>query len=201
MRWLAAVVVPVLIAGLALGGFLYARLFLPTSLRAREADRAVLVTIADLESSLARFTPRTDAELLKKTQFPDGHVELKYEYLHPDNDRPLYVFCVVEIHPTRKSAREAYAAHALATIDTIEGPADYVDLAEFLGADSDEVALALFDGRHADEVRADHDAGRALGVVGTPTFVVDGLLIDATGTRDGALVALVAQVERARAAR
>ena len=28
---------------------------------------------------------------------------------NPDNDRPLYVFCVVEIHPTRKSAREAYA--------------------------------------------------------------------------------------------
>jgi predicted DsbA family dithiol-disulfide isomerase len=96
---------------------------------------------------------------------------------------------------------EAYAAHALSTIDTIEGPADYVDLAEFLGVDSDEVAVALFDGRHADEVRADHDAGRALGVVGTPTFVVDGLLIDASHTLDGALDALVTQVERARTGR
>jgi predicted DsbA family dithiol-disulfide isomerase len=93
---------------------------------------------------------------------------------------------------------EAYAAHALATIDTIEGPADYVDLAEFLGADSDEVAIALFDGRYAAEVRADHDAGRALGVVGTPSFVVDGLLVDASSSRQGALDALVARVERAR---
>lgn len=93
---------------------------------------------------------------------------------------------------------EAYAAHALATLDTIEGPADYVDLAEFLGADSDEVAAALFDGRHARAVREDHDAGRALGVVGTPTFVVDGLLVDASGSLDGALDALVARIERAR---
>jgi predicted DsbA family dithiol-disulfide isomerase len=95
---------------------------------------------------------------------------------------------------------EAYAAHALATIDTIEGPADYVDLAEFLGADSDEVAAALFDGRHASEVRDDHDAGRALGVAGTPTFVVDGLMIDASGTLDGTLEALAARIDRARSA-
>ena len=80
-----------------------------------------------------------------------------------------------------------------------EGPADYVDLAEFLGADSDEVATALFDGRHAAEVRADHDAGRALGVVGTPAFVVDGLLVDASRTLVGALDALLARVDRARA--
>lgn len=111
LRWLAAVLVPVVIAALALGWFLYARLCLPTSLRVRETDRAVLLTIADLESSLAAFTPRTDAELVKKTRYPRGPIELKYEYLHPDDARPLYVLCSVEIHPTRQSAREAYAAH------------------------------------------------------------------------------------------
>src|SRR5205085_33541 len=112
LRWLAAVLVPVVIALLALGWFLYVRLFMPTSLRVREADRAVLITIADFESSLARFTLRTDAELFKKTKYPRGPIELKYEYLHPDDARPLYVLCVVEIHPSRQSARESYAAHA-----------------------------------------------------------------------------------------
>lgn len=87
-----------------------------------------------------------------------------------------------------------YAAHALAAIDTIEGPADYVDLAEHLGLDEEQVAIALFDGRHAATVTADHDEGRLLGVTGTPTFVVDGLLVDAGASLDGALEALVSRI-------
>ena len=91
-----------------------------------------------------------------------------------------------------------YAVRALHAIDEIEGPADYVDLAEHLGLDEEEVAAALFDGRHASAVRADHDAGRALGVTGTPTFVVDGLLVDAGSTLEGAREALTARIAAAR---
>jgi predicted DsbA family dithiol-disulfide isomerase len=94
---------------------------------------------------------------------------------------------------------EAYAAQALATIDAIDGPADYIELADHLGLDSDEVAESLFDGRHARTVRADHDSGRALGVVGTPTWVVDGWLIDGSATLDGALAALESRLVRALA--
>jgi predicted DsbA family dithiol-disulfide isomerase len=92
---------------------------------------------------------------------------------------------------------EAYTAHALATIADIEGPSDYVDLAAHLGLDEDAVALALFDATFADHVRDDHDAGRALGVVGTPTFVVDGLLVDASDSLDGAAKAVAARIARA----
>jgi len=92
---------------------------------------------------------------------------------------------------------EAFTALALATIAEIEGPADYVDLAEHLGLDEEAVAEALFDGTYAAQVRADHDAGRELGVRGTPTFVVDGLLVDASTTRDGARDALTTRIERA----
>lgn len=91
---------------------------------------------------------------------------------------------------------EAFAALALATIDDIDGPADYVDLAEHLGIDEEAVAEALFDGTYASRVRADHDAGRALGVTGTPTFVVDGLLIDASATLEGAREALATRIAR-----
>ena len=91
---------------------------------------------------------------------------------------------------------EAFAAMALSTADAIDGPADYVELAEHLGLDADSVADALFDGRHAGAVRRDHDEGRELGVTGTPTFVVDGLLVDASSTLDGALDALMARVSR-----
>lgn len=92
---------------------------------------------------------------------------------------------------------EAFAALALANVAEIEGPADYVDLAEHLGLDEEAVAEALFDGTYADAVRDDHDAGRELGVRGTPTFVVDGLMVHAGATREGALESLVARIERA----
>jgi predicted DsbA family dithiol-disulfide isomerase len=93
----------------------------------------------------------------------------------------------------------AYAALALANIAEIEGPADYVDLAEHLGLDEGAVADALFDGTFASNVRDDHDAGRSLGVRGTPTFVVDGLLVDGSETLDGARDALVTRIQRALA--
>lgn len=91
----------------------------------------------------------------------------------------------------------AYAVHALHGLDQIEGPADYVDLAEHLGLDADEMAAALFDGRHARAVRDDHDAGRALGVTAVPTFVVDGLLVDADPTREGLVAVLAARIAAA----
>lgn len=95
---------------------------------------------------------------------------------------------------------EEYAVHALAGLDAIEGPADYVELAEHLGLDADAVAEALFDARHAARVRADHDEGRELGVRGTPTFVVDGVLVDASSGVGGLLEELTRLVSAAGAA-
>jgi predicted DsbA family dithiol-disulfide isomerase len=92
---------------------------------------------------------------------------------------------------------EEYAVHALAGLDAVEGPADYVELAEHLGLDADAVAEALFDGRHAARVRQDHDEGRALGVRGTPTFVVDGTLLDASSGVAGVLDELTRLVSAA----
>lgn len=94
---------------------------------------------------------------------------------------------------------DEFAAHAIAQMEALEGPGDYVELAEHLGLDADEVALALFDGRHAAAVKADHDAGRALGVTGTPAFVVDGLLVDAGDTLVGARDAVLTRIRRALA--
>ena len=94
---------------------------------------------------------------------------------------------------------DEFAAHALNACDQIEGPADYVELAEHLGLDEDAIAEALFDGRHSEAVAVDHEEGRALGVVSTPTFVVDGLLVDAGTTLDGAFDVLSERIARALA--
>jgi predicted DsbA family dithiol-disulfide isomerase len=102
-----------------------------------------------------------------------------------------------QVEAERQGQGWAYAVRALHAIDEIEGPADYVDLAEHLGLDADEVAAALFDGRHARAVRDDHDAGRELGVVAVPTFVVDGLMVDADPTREGLVAVLAARITAA----
>ncbi|MFC6238307.1 DsbA family protein [Longivirga aurantiaca] len=104
-----------------------------------------------------------------------------------------------QVEAAAQGRGEEFAAHAIAQMETLEGPGDYVELAEHLGLDSDEVALALFDGRHAAAVKAEHDEGRALGVTGTPTFVVDGLLVDAGDTLVGAKDAVLTRVRRALA--
>lgn len=94
---------------------------------------------------------------------------------------------------------EEYAAAALRLLDDVEGPADYVELAEDLGLDSDAVAEALFDGRHSSTVHEDAEAGRSLGMRGAPVFVVDGLLVDANAGVEGVEPLLAARIERALA--
>jgi len=104
---------------------------------------------------------------------------------------------VSQLAAAQQGRGEDYTAHALGAIDEIEGPADYVDLAEHLGLDPDAVAEALFDGALATAVRDDYEEGRALGVLSTPTYVVDGLLVDASGTLEGAHGALADRIEAA----
>lgn len=103
--------------------------------------------------------------------------------------------CAVEA--AEQGRGEEYAAAALLLLDDVEGPADYVELADDLGLDADAVAEALFDGRHADTVHHDAEAARALGAAGAPVFVVDGLLVDASDGIDGALDLLARRIEQA----
>jgi predicted DsbA family dithiol-disulfide isomerase len=106
---------------------------------------------------------------------------------------------VCQVAAAEQGRGEDYTAHALGAIDEIDGPADYVDLAEHLGLDADAVAEAMLDGTLAATVRDDYEQGRALGVLSTPTYVVDGLLVDASRTLDGAQDALTERIAAALA--
>ncbi|MEY9873393.1 protein-disulfide isomerase [Streptacidiphilus sp. MAP12-33] len=58
-------------------------------------------------------------------------------------------------------------------------------LATELGLDGEELDTALIDGRHSFTVEADHAEGKAIGVKGTPTYVVAGKLLDGSKSQDG----------------
>ncbi len=60
-----------------------------------------------------------------------------------------------------------------------------LDVARELGLDADEFDTALIDGRHTLIVDADQAEGKAIGVTGTPTYVIGGERLDGGQSQDG----------------
>ncbi|WP_405954447.1 DsbA family protein [Streptomyces phaeochromogenes] len=60
-----------------------------------------------------------------------------------------------------------------------------VEVAGELGLDAEEFDTALIDGRHILIVDADQAEGKAIGVTGTPTYVIDGERLDGGKSQEG----------------
>jgi protein-disulfide isomerase len=81
----------------------------------------------------------------------------------------------------------AYTEAVLARVGELgaRGEKLLVEIAAEVGLDADEVDTALVDGRHLLVVDADQAEGKAIGVTGTPTYVIDGERLDGGGSQDG----------------
>jgi protein-disulfide isomerase len=60
-----------------------------------------------------------------------------------------------------------------------------IEVARELGMDAEEFDTALIDGRHILIVDADQAEGKAIGVTGTPTYVIGGELLDGGKSQAG----------------
>lgn len=60
-----------------------------------------------------------------------------------------------------------------------------IEVARELGLDAEEFDTALIDGRHILIVDADQAEGKAIGVTGTPTYVIGGERLDGGRSQDG----------------
>ncbi|MFF3732209.1 DsbA family protein [Streptomyces sp. NPDC002476] len=60
-----------------------------------------------------------------------------------------------------------------------------IEVARELGLDAEEMDTALIDGRHMLIVDADQAEGKAIGVTGTPTYVIGGKRLDGGKSQDG----------------
>jgi protein-disulfide isomerase len=80
-----------------------------------------------------------------------------------------------------------YTAALLARTGALgeRGTALLVELAGELGLDAEEMDTALIDGRHLLLVDADQAEGAALGVTGTPSYVIGGRRLDGGRSQDG----------------
>ncbi|MEU5958015.1 DsbA family protein [Streptomyces sp. NPDC047525] len=70
---------------------------------------------------------------------------------------------------------------------TRKGEPFLVEVARELGLDAEEFDTALVDGRHMLIVDADQAEGKAIGVTGTPTYVIGGERLDGGKSQDGLL--------------
>ncbi|MFI1017071.1 DsbA family protein [Streptomyces sp. NPDC020965] len=82
--------------------------------------------------------------------------------------------------------REFYEA-VLDGVDELRrrGEPFLLDTARELGLDADEFDTALIDGRHLLIVDADQAEGKAIGVTGTPTYVIGDERLDGGKSQDG----------------
>ncbi|MFD8600049.1 DsbA family protein [Kitasatospora sp. NPDC059646] len=104
-------------------------------------------------------------------------------------------------YPAAEAAAEAFeqgrgwefTEAVLARLEDVErgGAQALVEIAGSVGLDADEVDTALIDGRHMLLVDSDVAEGRAIGVKGTPTYVVAGKRLDGGQSRDGLFERLV----------
>ncbi|OKJ01114.1 DsbA family protein [Kitasatospora sp. CB01950] len=104
-------------------------------------------------------------------------------------------------YPAAEAASEAFeqgrgwefVEALLARLEDVErdGAKALVEIAGAAGLDADEVDTALIDGRHMLLVDSDVAEGRAIGVTGTPTYVVAGKRLDGGQSQDGLLERIV----------
>ncbi|MFH8790123.1 DsbA family protein [Streptomyces roseoverticillatus] len=80
-----------------------------------------------------------------------------------------------------------YAEAVLARAEELgaRGEQLLTEVAGELGLDAEELDTALVDGRHMLIVDADQAEGKAIGVTGTPTYVIGGELLDGSRNQDG----------------
>ncbi|MFJ5231564.1 DsbA family protein [Kitasatospora sp. NPDC088391] len=98
-------------------------------------------------------------------------------------------------YPAAEAAAEAFeqgrgwefAEAVLERLEEVErgGAPVLVEIAASVGVDAEEVDTALIDGRHMLWVDADVAEGRAIGVKGTPTYVVAGTRLDGGQSQEG----------------
>lgn len=91
-----------------------------------------------------------------------------------------------------------YVEAVLGRVDELErgGHKLLISVAAEIGLDAEEVELALIDGRHMLVVDADQAEGKAIGVSGTPTYLLAGERFDGGKSQEGLREKIIAVLDR-----
>ncbi|WP_338675494.1 DsbA family protein [Streptomyces sp. SCSIO 30461] len=92
----------------------------------------------------------------------------------------------------------AFVESVLGRVEELDSKGEplLIEVARELGLDTEEFDTALIDGRHILIVDADQAEGKAIGVTGTPTYLVGGERLDGGKSQEGLRERVEAVVDR-----
>ncbi|WLW56422.1 DsbA family protein [Streptomyces sp. YU58] len=114
-------------------------------------------------------------------------LELRLRHFPLEKHRHAFAAAQAAEEAAEQGQGWAYVEAVLARVAELDrrGEALLVEVAAELGLDAEEFDTALIDGRHILIVDADQAEGKALGVTGTPTYVVGGERLDGGKSQEG----------------
>jgi protein-disulfide isomerase len=117
-------------------------------------------------------------------------LEIRFRHFPLDKHKHAYAAAQAAEEAFEQGRGWPYVEAVLERVEELasRGERFLVEIAGETGLDAGEVDTALIDGRHLLAVDADQAEGAAIGVTGTPTYVIDGERLDGgksqTGLRD-----------------
>ncbi|MFI9581660.1 DsbA family protein [Streptomyces sp. NPDC052236] len=114
-------------------------------------------------------------------------LELRLRHFPLDKHRHSFAAAQAAEEAAEQGKGWPYAEAVLARVADLaaEGEPVLLEVARELGLDAEEFDTALIDGRHILIVDADQAEGKAIGVTGTPTYVIDGERLDGGKSQEG----------------
>ncbi|WP_424892438.1 DsbA family protein [Streptomyces sp. XH2] len=114
-------------------------------------------------------------------------LELRLRHFPLEKHKHSYAAAQAAEEAAEQGRAWPYAEAVLARAEELgtRGEQLLTEVAGELGLDAEEVDTALVDGRHMLIVDADQAEGKAIGVTGTPTYVIGGELLDGSKNQDG----------------
>ncbi|MEU8568391.1 DsbA family protein [Streptomyces pathocidini] len=146
--------------------------------------RPVLDVWCDLQCTDCR-TALEDLRALR-ARYGDG-LELRLRHFPLEKHRHAYAAAQAAEEAAERGRGWAYAEAVLGRAEElgVRGEKVLLEVASELGLDAEEIDTALIDGRHLLIVDADQAEGKAIGVTGTPTYVIGGERLDGGQSQDG----------------
>jgi protein-disulfide isomerase len=148
------------------------------------AGRPVLDVWCELQCLDCR-TALTDLRSLRE-RYGDA-LELRLRHFPLEKHKHSYAAAQAAEEAAEQGRGWPYAEALLERAEELaaRGEPVLLEVAAELGVDAEEIDTALIDGRHMLVVDADQAEGRAIGVKGTPTYVIGGELLDGGKSQEG----------------
>ncbi|MFR9674080.1 DsbA family protein [Streptomyces sp. TR06-5] len=130
---------------------------------------------------------RAQADLRALRERYGDALEIRFRHFPLEKHRHAYAAAQAAEEAFVQGRGDAYVEAVLERSGELDdrGEELLLEVADGLGLDRDEMESALLDGRHLLAVDADHAEGSALGVTGTPTYLIGGRRLDGGRSRDG----------------